>query len=110
MWCADGPPSVREIPLMPTDHQELQAWISELRNALEFSDSATVAKVGSSLSGHSTARGRVAGRTHGGVDQIIVDGIVGRRVRREKEGGARGQRVGVAIHGGESSVRTCYGL
>ena len=41
-WCADGPPSVKEIPLMPTDHQDLQGWVSDrncdLRNALEFSD------------------------------------------------------------------------
>ena len=38
---------------MPTDHQELRGWINDrncdLRNALEFSDSATVTKVGSLL-------------------------------------------------------------
>ena len=28
----------------------------------------------------------------------------------KKKGGARCQRVGVAVHGGEPSVRTCYGL
>ena len=53
-WCADGPPSVKEIPPMPTDHQDLQGWVSDrncdLRNALEFSDHATIAKVGSLLS------------------------------------------------------------
>ena len=39
---------------MPTDHQDLQGWVSDrncdLRNALEFSDHATIAKVGSLLS------------------------------------------------------------
>ena len=61
----------------------------------------------SSLSGHSTARGRVARRAHGRVDHC---GIVDRRVKREKEVGATGRRVGVAIHGDEPSVRTCLGL
>ena len=55
-------------------------------------------------SGHSTARGSFAGRAHGRVDQITVDGIADRRVRCEKKG------VVVAYHGGEPSVRTCYGL
>ena len=71
---------------MPTDHQELQGWISDhncdLRNALEFSDSA----VGSLLC-HGTARSRVVGRSHGWVDQISVDGTVDRRVIREIEDG-----------------------
>ena len=39
---------------MPIDHQELHGWINErncdLRNALEFSDNATVAKMGSLIS------------------------------------------------------------
>ena len=39
----------------------------------------------------------------------IADGFVDRGVRCEKEGGARCQQC-VAIHGGEPSVRSCYGL
>ena len=39
---------------MPTDNQDLQGWVSDrncdLRNVLEFSDHATIAKVGSLLS------------------------------------------------------------
>ena len=41
--CSDGPP-------MPGDRQDLEGWLScrncELRNALEFGDAATVARVG----------------------------------------------------------------
>ena len=70
MWCADGPPPVREIPPIPTDHQELQGWVSErncdLRNALEFSDSATVAKMGSQ---HSSRWGRPTWSWTGRPDQ-----------------------------------------
>ena len=88
VWCADGPPFVKAIPPMPTDHQELQGWISEgncdPRNALVFSDSATVAKVGSLLC-HSTARFRVAGRSHGRVDKISPDGIEESDAKRRVE-------------------------
>ena len=85
------------IPPMPTDHQDFQGWTSErncdLRNALEFSDSATVANVGSHLC-QGTAQLAAGSRDvpMDGVDQISVDGIVDWRVRREKEGGARDQR------------------
>ena len=114
MWCADGPPFVREIPPMPTDHQELHGWINErncdLRNALEFSDSATIAKMGSLIS-QGTAQFAVGSR------DVVMDGSTrsalmasDRRVRCEKKGGARCQHVGVAVHDGEPSARTCYGL
>ena len=63
----------------------------------------------SSFAGHSTARFRVMGRSNGWVNQISVDGFVDRGVRCEKEGGARCQQCS-AIHGGEPSVRSCYGL
>ena len=51
---------------MPTDHQELQGWDQrkqncDLKNALEFSDSATIAKMASLISrGNNTTRGKVA--------------------------------------------------
>ena len=51
VWMADGPPVLEEIPPMPTaDIQEVEGWLSsrncELRNALEFGDRATIAKLG----------------------------------------------------------------
>ena len=60
VWCADGPPSMDAIPPMPsTDLQELQGWLSErnceLRNALEFGDTTTIAKLGE-LVGQGTPR------------------------------------------------------
>ena len=58
-WCSDGPPKLEAIPPMPTsDLQDLEMWLSnrncELRNALEFGDTAIIAKVGA-LVGHGTA-------------------------------------------------------
>ena len=54
IWCSDGPPSVKEIPPIPACAQELGGWISErncdLRNALEFGDTSTIAQIGSLLS------------------------------------------------------------
>ena len=91
-----------EIP--PTDHQELQGWVSDrncdLRNAFEFSDHATVAKVGSLLS---------QGTAHLASGTFQWMGQPDRGVRREKEGGARCQQC-IAIHGGGPSVRSCCGL
>ena len=51
VWMADGPPVVESIPPVPmTSEQDIEGWLSnrncELRNALEFGDSATVARVG----------------------------------------------------------------
>ena len=53
------PPSIDAIPPMPSSNlQELQGWLSdrncELRNALEFGDNTTIAKVGA-LVGQGTA-------------------------------------------------------
>ena len=47
----DGVPSIlQEVPPIPVDRQDLEARLScrncELRNALEFGDAATVARVG----------------------------------------------------------------
>ena len=116
MWCADGPSSVREIPPMPTDHQELVARLDQ-RTQLRSQERIGVLRQCHSCedgvshqSGHSTARGGVAGRGHGRVDQISINGIVDRRVRCEKKAGARCQHVGVAVHGGEPSVRNSDGL
>ena len=97
---------------MPTDNQDLQPWVRDrncdLRNALEFLDNATIAKVGFLLSqGTTQLRFRVLGRSNGCVNQRSVDGFVDRGVRHEKEGGSRHQQC-VAIHGGEPSVRRCY--
>ena len=54
VWCSDGPPSAKEIPPIPVSAQELGGWISErncdLRNALEFGDTSTVAQIGTLLS------------------------------------------------------------
>ena len=51
VWMADGPPVVESIPPIPMSSvQDIEGWLSnrncELRNALEFGDSATVARVG----------------------------------------------------------------
>ena len=48
---ADGPPVVESIPPIPRSSvQDIEGWLSnrncELRNALEFGDSATVARLG----------------------------------------------------------------
>ena len=48
VWMADGPPVVESIPPIPMSSvQDIEGWLSirncELRNALEFGDSATVA-------------------------------------------------------------------
>ena len=50
VWMADGPPVVESIPPIPMSSvQDIEGWLSnrncELRNALEFGDSATVARV-----------------------------------------------------------------
>ena len=49
-WTGHGPPSVENIPIMPTDNQGLHGWFSdrncELRNAMEFGDAELVAKIG----------------------------------------------------------------
>ena len=62
VWCADGPPSMDAIPPMPsTDLQELQGWLSErnceLRNALEFGDTTTIAKLGELVGQGTSAMG-----------------------------------------------------
>ena len=51
VWMADGAPmALKDVPPMPGDRQDLEGWLScrscELRNALEFGDTATVARVG----------------------------------------------------------------
>ena len=108
MRCADGPPSVSEIPPMPTDH-------IGSANAIAISgthwSSQTVPQLrrwglSSVRAQRSSRQGR--GRAHGRVNQISVDGIADRRVRNEKKGGARCRHVGVAVHGEEPSVRTWY--
>ena len=58
-WCGDCPPNIEANPPMPTsDLQELEMWFSnqncELRNALEFGDTSTIARVGA-LVGQGTA-------------------------------------------------------
>ena len=49
-WTGHGPPSAENIPVMPTDIQELHGWLSdrncELWNAMEFGDAELVAKIG----------------------------------------------------------------
>ena len=50
VWMADGPLVLEEIPPMPTaDIQEVEGWLSsrncELRNARDFGDRATIAKL-----------------------------------------------------------------
>ena len=51
VWMADSPPVVESIPPIPMSSvQDIEGWLSnrncELRNALEFGDSATVARLG----------------------------------------------------------------
>ena len=95
---------------MPTDHQELQGWTSDhncdLRNALEFSDSA----VGSLL-----CQGTV--QLAAGLWDVPMDGSTrsASMAPLVEESFAKfrvveGHRVGVAIHGGEPSVRSCSGF
>ena len=50
-WMGQGPPSLENIPPMPTtDVQDLEGWLSDrncdLRNAMEFGDSSLMAKIG----------------------------------------------------------------
>ena len=49
-WMGNGPPSVENIPPMPTNPQDLEGWLSdrncELRNAMEFGDVGLVALIG----------------------------------------------------------------
>ena len=97
---------------MPMDHQGLQGWVShrscDLRNALEFSDHATIGKVGSLLSQGiaQLASGSwdvpMDGTTRSAlmVSLIVVSDAKRRAVCRQC----------VAIHGGEPSVRSCCGL
>ena len=48
-WTGLGPLSAENIPVVPTDIQELHGWLSdrncELRNAMEFGDAELVAKI-----------------------------------------------------------------
>ena len=50
VWTDGVPPNLQEVPPIPGDRQDLEAWLScrncELRNALEFGDAATMARVG----------------------------------------------------------------
>ena len=96
---------VREIPPMPTDHQELQGWISErncdLRNAVP-----QLRRWG--LISEGTAQLAVGSR------DVVMDGSTRSALMAIEEldakGGARCQHVGVPLHGGEPSARTCHGL
>ena len=101
VWCADGPPSVQEIPPMPTDHKSGK-WISErncdLRNALEFADSATFAKVGSLLR-QGTAQ-LASGSRDVPMDGLTRSAPMASRSQTQKGGWRCQQCVGVAIHGG----------
>ena len=50
-WMGQGPPSLENIPPMPTTNfQDLEGWLSDrncdLRNAMEFGDSNLMAKIG----------------------------------------------------------------
>ena len=50
-WTGQGPPSLENIPPMPTTNvQDLEGWLSDrncdLRNAMEFGDSSLMAKIG----------------------------------------------------------------
>ena len=55
-------------------------------------------------SGHSTVRGRVTGRAHDGMTRsALMASLI-------EESDAKRRVVQGAVHGGEPSVRTCYGL
>ena len=50
-WMGQGPPSLENIPPMPTTNiQDLEGWLNDrncdLRNAMEFGDSSLMAKIG----------------------------------------------------------------
>ena len=49
-WMGNGPPSVENVPPMPTDLQDLEGWLSdrncELRNAMEFRNPGLVGQIG----------------------------------------------------------------
>ena len=53
-WFSDGPTELAKVPPMPSDLQDLEGWLAnrncELRNALEFGDAASIAKLGILLS------------------------------------------------------------
>ena len=72
---ADGPPVLEEIPPMPTtDVQEVEGWLSsrncELRNALEFGDRATIARLGVLVAqGSACLAGLTSDVSMGGPDQ-----------------------------------------
>ena len=50
VWTDGVPPILQEVPPIPGDRQDLEAWLCcrncELRNDLEFADAATMARVG----------------------------------------------------------------
>ena len=108
VWCADGPPSVDAIPPMPSsDLHELQGWLSapnrELRNASEFGDTTTIAKLGNGF----FRRNRVIGR------RVQIDFDVGsdRPGRSEETLRCCWIRCTAPISGGQSCLRSArYGL
>ena len=90
VWCGDGPPNLEAIPPMPTsDLQDLEMWLSnrncELRNALEFRDTATIAKVGALVGqGHRSTHVIRDGGANGRHNEVTTDGCVDRFSGREE--------------------------
>ena len=77
VWMDDGPPVLEEIPPMPTtDVQE--GWLSsrncELRNALEFGDRATIARLGALVAqGSACFTGLMGGQDQSSLMSALID-------------------------------------
>ena len=116
------PPSVKEIPPIPVSAQELGGWISErnsdLRNALEFGDTTTVAQIGSLLSQGISGQSRSSMMeslieesdakrrlVQVGAETLRVDA---REPRVKARHGLRGVRVGEASNPGPSQHEPCF--
>ena len=110
-WCADGPPSVKDVPPIPQDCAELEGWISDrncdLRNALEFGNNGDHHTVGNSVeSRHRTVVARLERCCDGRAVKVIIGGVDDRRVRRQAQVGCTlAQFPLCSLQCWESSVR-----
>ena len=126
VWTDGAPPNLQEVPPIPGDRQDLEAWLScrncELRNALEFGDAATMARVGG-LVAQGSAKMATFAQDVPMQGKSSHDGSSDRSSRRQEEvhrshtvgwesgvrnsrHGLRGVRVGEASHPGPHGRRT----